>query len=251
MPSPLIALTASSRTPARGEARVRVNEAYVRALQSVGLIPLVIPPSLSADDARDLVARVDGVLLSGGEDVDPALYGASRHPLTQPAHPGRDATESALARAARDAACPTLAICRGLQLLNVVLGGTLVQDLASERPGTLVHPQDEARDQRVHPLSIAPDSRLAAIIGAPEITVNSLHHQAIDRVAQSLRVTAHAPDHVIEAVESTDAWWAVAVQWHPEELMDDIEPWDRALFAAFASECGHRRSSSRAPRLGT
>lgn len=249
MPPPLIALTASSRTPARGEAKVGVNDAYVRALQSVGLIPLIIPPSLGPDDARALVARVDGVLLSGGEDVDPVQYGAARHPLTQPAHPGRDATEVAIALAAREAGRPTLAICRGLQLLNVAFGGTLVQDLGTERPGGLAHPRDDARDERVHALSIAPDTRLATIVGAREITVNSLHHQAIDRVALSLRDTAHAPDGVIEAVESTDDWWAVAVQWHPEELMHDAQPWDRAIFAAFAVVCSGRRSPPRTPPL--
>jgi putative glutamine amidotransferase len=238
MPFPLVALTASSAPRARtGAIRIGVNDAYVRAIQSAGLVPVVIPPSFSADEARAVIANVAGLVLSGGEDVDPSQYGTVRHSRTQTSHAGRDATELALVQAARDAGRPTLAICRGLQLLNVALGGTLVQDLAAERPGTLVHPRDEARTQRVHGLSIEPNSRLAAATGELAIEVNSLHHQAIDRVAPDLRVTAVAPDGVVEAVETTDGWWALAVQWHPEELIDDPKPWDRAIFAAFAAAC--------------
>lgn len=239
MSHPLVALTASSKAAASpGKySRVRVNEAYVRALQSVGLVPLVIPPSLSPHEARAVVARVAGVVLSGGEDIDPSCYGAARHPATQKSKAGRDATELALVEAARDARRPLLAICRGLQVLNVALGGTLVQDLGMLRPSEIGHALETSRTHRVHDVTILSGSRLAAATGALSIDVNSLHHQAVDRLAASLRATAYAPDGVVEALETTGDWWTLAVQWHPEELMQDAKPWDRAIFQAFARAC--------------
>jgi putative glutamine amidotransferase len=238
MATPLIALTASSARRNGGAARVGVNEAYVRAIQSAGLVPVVVPPSLGPDEARAVIRGTAGLLLSGGEDVDPSRYGAVRHSATQTSHAGRDATEMALVDAARDARRPVLAICRGLQLLNVALGGTLVQDLASERPSPITHPRDPDRTRRVHDVTVAPGSRLATIVGCQAMTVNSLHHQAVDQLAPALRATAHAPDGVIEGAETTDDWWVLAVQWHPEELIDTSEPWDRAIFNAFAQVCG-------------
>jgi putative glutamine amidotransferase len=240
MPRPLVALTASSTPPAGPghSRRVRINDAYVRALQAAGLVPLIIPPSLNDEEARALVAGVAGIVLSGGEDVDPSTYGATRHPATQQAHAGRDASELALIAAAHDAKRPLFAICRGVQLLNVALGGTLVQDLPSLRPDAIRHTWDDARDQRVHGITVQPGSRLAAALGTTALHANSMHHQAVDRLATSLHATAHAPDGVVEGVEfAGDDWWALGVQWHPEELTDDPHPWDRALFAAFAHQC--------------
>jgi putative glutamine amidotransferase len=242
MNRPLVALSASSKTAASpGKyARVRVNEAYVRAIQSVGLVPLIVPPSLTPDAARAIVASVAGLVLSGGEDIDPAGYGAARHPATQKSHVARDATERALVEAARDAKRPVLGICRGLQLLNVALGGTLVQDLGMQRPSEIPHSLETSRRNRVHGLTILHGSRLFAAVGSTAIDVNSIHHQAVDRLAPCLQATAYAPDGVIESAETTDDWWVLAVQWHPEELLDDPAPWDRAVFAAFARECGAR-----------
>ena len=240
MPRPLVALSATtSARPGTGRGpRVRVNDAYVRALQGAGLVPLIVPPSLSLDEARAVVAGVAGVVLSGGEDIGPARYGTAAHPATQQPHDGRDATELALVEAARDARRPVLAICRGLQLLNVALGGTLVQDLPTERPSGITHARDDAPTQRVHGLSVTEGSRLAIALDATSLDVNSSHHQAIGVLAPGLHATAHAPDGVIEGVEtSTDDWWVLAAQWHPEELTNDAQPWDRRFFEAFAKEC--------------
>lgn len=240
MPHPLVALSATSAPPAGPghPTRVRVNDAYVHALRAAGMVPLIVPPSLEDDEVRSLVQGVAGIVLSGGEDVDPAAYGAKRHPATQPPHAGRDATERALVLAARDARRPLLGICRGLQMLNVALGGTLVQDLASERPGAIRHTRDDARNQRVHGITAQRGSRLAAALGTTQFDANSMHHQAVDRLADTLRATAHASDGIIEGVESTlDDWWVLGVQWHPEELIGDPKPWDRGIFAAFASHC--------------
>jgi putative glutamine amidotransferase len=132
-------------------------------------------------------------------------------------------------------ALPTLAICRGIQVVNVALGGSLVQDIASECPSGVQHDQSEARKQRVHDVSVGSDSMLADAVGATRITVNSSHHQAVARVARGLDVTARAPDGIVEGAEWTgDDWWMLAVQWHPEELTRDPQPWDRGLFKAFA-----------------
>jgi putative glutamine amidotransferase len=229
---PIVAVTATTEH-IRGLPRVRLNEAYVSALAAAGIVPLIVAPLESG--FAEIVARVDGLVLTGGEDVGPARYGASRHERGDQPHDARDASEIALVAAARAARLPTLAICRGLQVANVALGGTLVQDIPSERPSSTAHSRSDARTQRVHPVRVADGSLLASAIGATALAVNSSHHQAVDRVAPGLTVTATAPDGVIEGAEWTgDAyWWFLGVQWHPEELTDTTEDWDRALFATF------------------
>jgi putative glutamine amidotransferase len=188
-----------------------------------------------------------GLVLTGGEDVDPAHYGAPAHPALGEVHEGRDAFEIALVQAARARRLPTLAICRGVQVVNVALGGTLVQDLASEQPAALPHDGRWGRSDRVHGLRVAGGSRLAGAIGATEATINSLHHQALGRVADGLVAVAHAPDGVVEGVEWAGGdWWMTGVQWHPEELVGTSEEWDRALFAAFAAAARAGWLSSRA-----
>jgi putative glutamine amidotransferase len=177
------------------------------------------------------MAAADGLVLTGGEDVDPELYGQQRHERLGPVNRLRDQTEIALVLAAREVRKPVLAICRGPQLLNVALGGTLIQDIPSCVPGALLHDSD-AR----HEIVIEADSRIAAAVGGTRISVNSLHHQSILEPAPELRVTARAPDGIIEGVESeSDDWWAMAVQWHPEEMNDFPEPWGRGIFRALAT----------------
>ena len=241
---PIVAVTATTEM-IRGLPRVRVNEAYTSALAASGIISLVVPPLTTGFD--DLVARVDGLVLTGGEDVDPALYDAPRHAQSDPPHAARDTSEIALVTAARAARLPTLAICRGLQVANVALGGTLVQDLPSERPSSIAHARSDARGQRVHEVRVDAGSRLANALAANMVAVNSSHHQAVDRVAPGLFVTATAPDGVVEGAEWTgdDGWWLVAVQWHPEELVDTPEDWDRALFAAFRARLGAEAAAAR------
>ena len=243
MPEPLIALTATTRDIG-GIMRVRLNEDYVDAVRSVGLVPLILPPRDPAE-ADDLLDQVAGVVLTGGEDVDPAEYGADVSPKTYTPHRLRDAFELAVARRARQRRLPTLAICRGIQLVNVALGGTLVQDIATECPSTINHEQSELRDQRVHDVEIERGSRLAEAVGATRISVNSSHHQAVAQPAHGLRVTARSPDGLVEGAEWTaDDWWMLAVQWHPEELVHDEQPWDRALFEAFARRVKQRQPAS-------
>jgi len=232
--APVVAVTATTKV-IDGMVRVRLNDAYVRAIAAVGLVPLVVPP-LDASTAAAVLDAVHGLVLTGGEDIDPAQYDAAKRPETDAPHVARDKCEIALTRLAHERRMPTLAICRGIQVVNVALGGTLVQDIRGARPGALDHVRSDQRATRVHEVSIEAGSRLANAIGDTAITVNSSHHQAVERVASGLQVTALAPDGVVEGAEwVADDWWMLAVQWHPEELVDDARPWDRNLFAAFAA----------------
>ena len=233
----LVALSATTKDIG-GMMRVRLNEAYVDAVRAAGLIPLVLPP-LEPHELEAVASAVSGVVLTGGEDVDPAEYGAERGPKTTAIHPRRDKCELALVRLAHRRRLPTLAICRGIQLVNVALGGTLVQDIPSECPSPIDHDQSNEREMRVHDVSIEPQSKLFAAVGDTRISVNSSHHQALARVADGLRVTAKAPDGIVEGAEWVhDDWWMLAVQWHPEELVRDAADWDRGLFRAFAARVG-------------
>ncbi|HEY3257835.1 MAG TPA: gamma-glutamyl-gamma-aminobutyrate hydrolase family protein [Gemmatimonadaceae bacterium] len=234
-----VAVSATSDPKFGSVHRVRLNTSYVTALESAGLVPLIVPPLSDVSAARSVIAAADGLVLTGGEDVDPALYGQLPHERLSTVNRRRDETEIALVLAAREARKPVLAICRGPQLLNVALGGTLIQDIEACVPGALPHDAEgvhDVRDVRAHDVTIEPGSRVAAAVGDTRITVNSLHHQSILDPAPGLRVTARAPDGIIEAVESEDNdWWVVAVQWHPEEMTDSPEPWDRGIFRAFAA----------------
>ncbi len=224
-PAPAVAVTAPRRL-VEGRERVTLNTAYVRALEGAGLVPLAVPTMLAADRAGAALAAVRGLVLTGGEDVAPARYGAVPHPRLGDVDPVRDAAELALIAAARARGLPILAICRGIQILNVALGGTLYQDIDSERPGPVPH-NDETRR---HPVPVEAGSLLERTLGTRSASVNSRHHQAIRDLAPGLKAVAWADDGIIEGAEPSDAKepWMVAVQWHPEDLTE------RALFDGFA-----------------
>ncbi|HYT70026.1 MAG TPA: gamma-glutamyl-gamma-aminobutyrate hydrolase family protein [Gemmatimonadales bacterium] len=221
----VVAVTATRRTD-DGRERVALNTAYVRALARVGVVPLVVPPLLDPERACAALDRVQGLVLTGGEDVEPGRYGAHPHPKLEEIDAARDAVELALIAGARARRLPILAICRGIQILNVALGGTLYQDLASERPGGIDHADPRSR----HALRVESGTLLHRAIDARDATVNSRHHQAIRDLAPTLRAAAWAPDGVIEGAEPKDGGepWTLAVQWHPE---DDVED---AVFRGFA-----------------
>jgi putative glutamine amidotransferase len=223
--SKVVAVTAPRRVVEDRE-RVALNSAYVRALMNAGLVPLIVPPMLDPARALDVVQHVAGIVLTGGEDVDPARYHASPHPALEEPNPARDAIEVALIAAARERRVPVLGICRGIQILNVALGGTLYQDLPTERPSKIDHTDEGGR----HGLRVAPGSLLHKTVGDVRGGVNSRHHQAIRDLAPGLRAVAWADDDVVEGVEAANGdWsWLLAVQWHPE---DDVE---QALFRHFS-----------------
>jgi putative glutamine amidotransferase len=240
---PPVAVTATTEI-IRGALRVRVNAAYATAIRGAGLLPLVLPV-LDPADADAALEDVAGLVLTGGEDVSPGRYGCAPHPNLGDTNDGRDAFEVALVEAAHARGLPTLAICRGIQILNVALGGTLVQDIPSEWTKPIVHDGEWPRSARVHEVDVTPGSRLARALGTERPVVNSMHHQAVRTVASPLATVARAPDGIVEGVEwPTEDWWMVGVQWHPEELAAAPEPWDRSLFSTFAEVVsGTRRLS--------
>ncbi|MDQ6717021.1 MAG: gamma-glutamyl-gamma-aminobutyrate hydrolase family protein [Gemmatimonadota bacterium] len=233
-PSRIVAVTATSRED-EGSRRVRLSASYIDALESAGLIPLVVPPLASAEGASAILGAVEGLVLTGGEDVNPSRYGTDPHPLLKTVSDRRDETEIALIREAKRRRIPVLAICRGIQVLNVALGGTLIQDIRAQVEGSLDHDDGSPRTSRSHAISIVPGSRTANALGVTQASVNSLHHQSVRDVSPELVVTATSTDGIVEAVETKDpSWWVLAVQWHPEEMTESPEPWDRGLFHAFA-----------------
>jgi putative glutamine amidotransferase len=217
--------------------RARELEEYRDALVAVDAEVIVLenrPEQIAAD-----LARVDGLLLTGGADVDPALYRAPPLAKTRPAARERDDYEIALVRAARERDVPLLAICRGAQIANVAFGGTLVQDIP-ELVGTAI-PHSIENERGViapHVVTIDAGSRLRRIVGGTELATGSRHHQAIERVADDLRAVAHTPDGVVETLEARFAarFW-LAVQWHPESTVALDGGASRALFAALAAAC--------------
>lgn len=206
---------------------------YLEAVKRTGGEPLEL--DLERDVPADVVRQVAGLLLTGGGDVNPALYGETPHETFQPSEPGRDEYEIALVRAAMDAGLPIFAICRGMQVLNVALGGTLIQDIPSMVNGAGTHAVPEPRFQIAHEVWVAKGSQLAKImaeeIDGETLQVNSRHHQAVKKVADGWEVTATAPDGVIEAMERPGDVFRLAVQWHPENFWRTGE--FRPLFEAF------------------
>jgi putative glutamine amidotransferase len=211
----------SGRTP---EGAATLKGAYVEAVRAAGGLPLVLPV-LGPGDVDAALDAVDGLLLTGGGDVDPACYGAATAPEVGGVDRGRDDWELHLPRTAAAAGVPVLAVCRGMQVVNVAAGGSLVQHLPAVTP--LSHADRERSRREVHPVTVAAGSALAGITGAGRLDVNTLHHQAVDRLGAGLRVTALAPDGVVEGIEA-NAGHLVGVQWHPELLAD--RPPHLALF---------------------
>ena len=213
-----------------------MGETYVHAIAHVGGVPLILPPVLEPTDWASLLPRLDGVLLSGGEDIHPRHYRQARESWLGGTDTERDQSELSLIRQWLELDRPFLGICRGQQLFNVALGGTLYQDIAAHIPHALDHAYSPARpmEKPVHPVTLTPQSRLAEILGTTTLEVNSAHHQAVHTVAPDLRVTAQAPDGVVEALELPTHRFALSVQWHPEAMVKlDDAMWP--LFEAFVA----------------
>lgn len=236
MPDPLIGITASTTPADEGRAPlVTAGQAYIQAVQQAGGIPVIIPPMLSGQDLHALLDRLDGILLTGGGDIDPRLFDGLPHPRVYGIEPDRDQQEIRLVQLAASQGKPFLGICRGIQVVNVALGGGLYTHIADQLSDQIKHDNFPGmpRNHLAHQISVAPGSRLESILGARAVVVNSLHHQGVSRLAPTLRACAWAPDELVEAVELTDHPFGMAVQWHPEWLQDD--PAQRALFRAFVT----------------
>jgi len=212
-----------------------LRDDYVRAVERAGGLPVVLAPG-RPEDAADLLRSVDGLMLTGGADVDPSLYGEPRHQTVTTVIPERDAFEIALCREALRKDQALLAICRGQQVLNVATGGTLIQDIPSQVSGAGDHDPETERWETVHQVRILPRTRLREILERETIDVNSFHHQAVRGLGQGLVVSAMSTeDGVIEGIELPGRRMAVGVQWHPEAFWDqpdDFQPLFDALVKA-------------------
>jgi len=235
---PLVGIPSRSDQTSRSSTPIFTqNRAYVEAVTAAGGAPVLIPLNLNERALRAIYERLDGLLLAGGGDLDAKHYGEAIHEKCGQVDEARDVVELTLARWSLAEGLPVLGLCRGIQVLNVAAGGTLYQDIASLMPCSLKHHDlgpDHSRKYLAHQVTINGDSRLAAILGQSQVGVNSMHHQTVKDLAPGFRVVARAPDGVIEAIEGHDHPFALAVQWHPEELVEDAPPM-RRLFEEFVS----------------
>ncbi|MDQ3742518.1 MAG: gamma-glutamyl-gamma-aminobutyrate hydrolase family protein [Actinomycetota bacterium] len=253
MTVPLIAITTSElrkpgssevATPAHshepgGRRDLALALAYPGAVSKGGGAPLIVPPFAPEKDVEAILERVDGVLLSGGPDIHPCLYGEEEHPKLGPTDIGLDRFEIALTRRALERGLPLLGICRGAEVLNVARGGTLVQHLDGHR-------QEEEARVPTHDVRVEEGSRLAAILGTTRAAVNTYHHQAVETLGADVRAVAWAEDGVVEAIEIAGAAFAVGVQWHAEGLID--EPRHCALFSRFVDAAREYAAQGVRPR---
>lgn len=229
MRAPLIGLTTYGRNEA---GRHELPAEYSESLYRAHAIPVLLPPVNGDALAEAWLDRLDAVVLTGGGDLDPALYGGESHPTVYNLDAARDASELAVARAALKRTLPVLAICRGLQVLNVLLGGSLYEHLP-DAVGEQVEHRVPPRDPTRHSVRVEPGTRLAEILGAGEVEGVSWHHQGIRSLGKGLKPTAYAPDGLIEAAELPEHPWCVAVQWHPEMSAAE-DPVQQRLFDAVA-----------------
>jgi putative glutamine amidotransferase len=223
-----------------------MSQRYVQTLTNAGALPWLIPLVPDEDTLRGIYESIDAVFLPGGADIDPASYGTVPHAMCDKTDRDRDRVELALAKWAIADGKPVLGVCRGMQLINVALGGSLYQDLATQFPNGIKHDYfpfggtGHTRDYLAHEVHVVPGSRLARLFGTDPIKVNSMHHQGVRNVAAGLVVTASAPDGLAEALEGTGASYLFGVQWHPEALTEK-DAATRKLFAEFVEVAGNTR----------
>ncbi len=240
MTYPVIGVTTMRRENSVGMILASLAEAYVDALTQAGACPVLIPNALPEAVLEELLQRLDGVLFTGGGDIETSYYQEQAHPKVSGVEPDRDRLEVILLKRVVQEGKPFLGICRGLQLINIGLGGSLYADIADQVPGAAKHDYypNWKRDHLAHPVAVDPDSRLAGILGGSVVEVNSLHHQAVRQLAPDLVLTASSPDGIVEAVELPDHPFGLAVQWHPEWLTAHAPM--RALFKAFSDAARER-----------
>ena len=224
-----------------------MNHRYYVAVAAAGGAPFMIPLLEDEGALRAMYETLDGVFLAGGVDLDPPSYGEEPHDWCGRTDPARDRVELLFTRWALEEGKPILGVCRGMQVINVATGGTLLQDCTRQLPGSIKHDffpnSGFARDHLAHEIELGVESRLRAIFGAERVQVNSMHHQGICRLGEGLVITAVAPDGLAEALETADSRFVVGVQWHPEMLVDS-DAGTRRLFEAFidaAAEFGRSR----------
>jgi len=226
-----------------GNVRQHQNDTYINAVVKAGGIPVLLPCLKSISDILQHLDVVQGLIISGGPDADPVFFGEEPHPALGNVNPAMDSYELPVIQEALKRNMPLLGICRGEQMLSIATGGTLIQDIASVKSNCLKHRQDAPREYRTHSVTVAPGSKLAQILGAGEIKVNTFHHQAVKDVPKGFRVSAIAPDGIIEAIESEQHCFALGVQWHPEcmwNVDNNYDPLFNALIGAAIRYAGRK-----------
>jgi putative glutamine amidotransferase len=237
----IIGVTIEKYTNQSGTLRWAVNEAYTRAIIQAGGIPLLLANGLPRPALENLCSRVDGILLTGGGDVETARYGGEEHPSIGHPDPARDETEITLAQICAQQKIPLMAICRGAQVLNIALGGTLYSHIPAQFSSSIehdCHALDNARTHLAHTVHLQPGCLLHQVVGETILPVNSLHHQGLQRLGVGVQPVAWAPDGLVEAVELTGHPFFIGVQWHPEWLTD--QPATQALIASFVKAAQFR-----------
>jgi putative glutamine amidotransferase len=242
---PLVAITttAVSETGPFRRMQVALYAIYLEVLERYGLAPVLVTPAHTAASLPALLDHCQGLVLTGGEDVDPARYGEAPLPGLGVTNPARDETELLTLGLALERKLPVLGICRGCQLVNVHFGGSLYQDLTLQGPSEVRHRQKEPWERRTHRVQIEPDSKLAAIVATEALVINSFHHQGVKEVGAGLRVVARAEDGTVEAIERPESTsWLLGVQWHPErfEATAPETDSDRRIFQEFSRQVGER-----------
>ncbi len=212
---------------------------YIDSLRRAGAIPVIVPPQ--PENAADVMENLDGIVLAGGGDCDPVLYGEEPHPSVEPMDPRRQENDLTLARMARERGIPTLGICLGVQVMNIAAGGKIIQDIDSQIATDIRHASESGNRAR-HEVTVEQGTRLASILGARTYNVNSSHHQAIRSAGEGLCVTAQAPDGVIEGLEDPRHPFYVGVQWHPEDMPGEESA--TTIFRAFV-EAARRHAEGR------
>jgi putative glutamine amidotransferase len=234
---PLIGITTFRAPNKAGHPLISLMEAYVQSVYQAGGLPVLIPLGLDEAALQALLARLDGLVFSGGGDVNPVHFNGQAHTTVSDVDGDRDRVELYLLFLAMAQRRPFLGICRGLQLINVALGGTLYTHIPDQFPAAIKHNYSSATERRLlaHTVQPVAHTRLAELVGDGELQVNSLHHQGLERPAPGLRIAAHAPDGLVEAFELPEYPFGLAVQWHPEWLQDQAPM--RALFRGLVEAC--------------
>ena len=233
MSLPIIGITTGHSKNNYGHPQIHLLRTYVDATIKAGGVPIIIPPELPEDNWKALYEKLDGIIFSGGADIDPKLYNEKPHPKVYGINHDRDNLEIPLILQTIEDEKPFFAICRGFQVLNVALGGTLYTHISDQLENSLQHstPKDQPRSAPVHEIKIEEDSHLAKIVGTPILKVNSWHHQGVKDISPQLKITAYAPDGLAEAMELKNHPFSIAVQWHPEWMPEDKAM--NSLFKAF------------------
>ncbi|ODG93145.1 MULTISPECIES: gamma-glutamyl-gamma-aminobutyrate hydrolase family protein [Bacillaceae] len=239
MTKPIIGITTSYVKHNNNMEGVYIHQDYHQAIERGGGIPLLLPTISDPDAINCYVNLCDGFIFSGGEDLDPVFFGQDPHPKIGFFKTDRDEFELTLFHAVRKTGKPIFGVCRGLQLINVACGGTLIQDIETHCSHMMRHEQTVPRSLPFHTVSIR-ESKLHEIIGTNEIKVNSLHHQAIDELGDGLVITARSNDGIIEAIEGSDDPYLVAVQWHPESMSEKHETMQRLFDTLIKTACEKR-----------